>query len=155
MNLTREEMQRWPQETLVAFEEACARSAVREVTPGEAAWVIKDARRWCVGYFYETAWIPLPPARPRFRLVVSPEQAKNPAVQEWLVSAHAIISERLETFGGAALSADGLLLHSGPRDDPFWFPMPAEKPPPKPDPSPKSKVPRFLRERNQRLDGRR
>lgn len=53
MDLTREDMERWPKETLVAFEEACSRSAVRVVTPGAVLWTLESAQAWTHYYEFE------------------------------------------------------------------------------------------------------
>lgn len=44
--VTREEYDRWPEETKVVFDMALDRGATREVSEGEALWVLQDARQW-------------------------------------------------------------------------------------------------------------
>lgn len=139
----------WP-ETRPVLDDALYWGRAREVTSGEVQWMLEESRAWCKGYYYETTWFWNPTPRPWFRLVLTSTQARDPKVQEWLRDTEVVIANELDPF----LRIQPLSLSSLYEPDPFWFPMPNEKPAPKADPSPKSKVPRFVRAQQPRLDGR-
>lgn len=202
------QMRRWDLETRVLVDMFLERGAVREVTPGEAAWVVMDSERWCAPYVYdyepiavfnwyetltdsgvltlrdlESAFLKmrhpncpllacedfnfiqkkvpralLPGEAQWFRLVVPGEPSQQ--VQDWQVED--VLAPHVEPFRMLPpryidWSADMMVpdyrrvVRIAGID--MGEPPKAEHTP-KPDPSPKSKVPRFIRERQPRLDGR-